>query len=90
MGGRKKSQNKISKQSDLENSSKVHINSDKENIIEMSFDKKKYRAEVPASYENIEIDVSGFIKVRNENIYDHYDFEKKVGEGSFGNVYRGV
>lgn len=56
----------------------------------MSFDKKKYRTEVPASYENIEIDVSGFIKVRNENIYDHYDFEQKVGEGSFGNVYRGV
>ena len=75
MEGKKKSQHKNSKQSDLENSSKVHINSDKENIIEMSFDKKKYRAEVPASYENIEIDISGFIKVRNENIYDHYDFE---------------
>lgn len=75
MEGKKKSQHKNSKQSDLENSSKVYINSDKENIIEMSFDKKKYRAEVPASYENIEIDISGFIKVRNENIYDHYDFE---------------
>ena len=30
------------------------------------------------------------MKVRNENIYDHYDFQKKVGEGSFGNVYRGI
>jgi hypothetical protein len=90
MGGKKKSQNKISKQSDLEYSSKDHTSSDKENILEMAFDKKKYRAEVPASYENIEIDISGFIKVRNENIYDHYDFEQKVGEGSFGNVYRGV
>jgi hypothetical protein len=56
----------------------------------MSFEKKKYRAEVPASYENIDIDISGFIKVRNENIYDHYDFEQKVDEGSFGKVYRGV
>jgi hypothetical protein len=43
--------------------------------MEESLNRKKYRAEVPASYENIEIDISGFIKVRSENIYDHYDFE---------------
>lgn len=38
----------------------------------------------------MEVDISNFIKIREENVFEFYEFQEKIGEGSFGNVYRGV
>lgn len=38
----------------------------------------------------VEIMPSQFVVLNTENIYDIYSFQKKLGEGSFGVVYKGI
>jgi calcium-dependent protein kinase len=38
----------------------------------------------------VEINIEEFIKISEQPITEYYEFKEKIGEGSFGNVYRAI
>ena len=41
-------------------------------------------------FKNIEVNIGDFIRVSEQPITEYYEFKEKIGEGSFGNVYRAI
>lgn len=41
-------------------------------------------------FEPVSINVADFIQISERPITDYYEFKEKIGEGSFGNVYRAI